>query len=321
MRIGFHSSQLGLRGTEIAMYDYAKYNRELLGNESVIIYPTESANNDIDVKIKFTKQFSLYGYHDFQDINNICDMVNLDAVYFIKEGNNDGQLSNRKNLIHAVFQMYQPHGDRYAYVSRWLSEHMTNIVKQPTLYVPHMVILPEPTSDFRNLWNIPKDALVIGRYGGYNEFDLDYVKEAVIEYVNTNTNCYFVFVNTLNFVNHPRVLFLPSIVNLQEKSNFINTCDAMIHARKIGETFGLAICEFLYGNKPVFAFNGGKDRHHCVVLDDVNLLYNNKSDLLMKFDMLATGYYSNKPWRDLVIGFSPEQVMKQFNKVFLEELI
>ena len=37
MKIAFHSNQLGLRGTEIALFDYAYYNRELLGNESIII--------------------------------------------------------------------------------------------------------------------------------------------------------------------------------------------------------------------------------------------------------------------------------------------
>ena len=36
-KIAFHSNQLCLRGTEIALYDYAKYSEELLNNESIII--------------------------------------------------------------------------------------------------------------------------------------------------------------------------------------------------------------------------------------------------------------------------------------------
>ena len=35
-KIAFHSNQLSLRGTEIALYAYAKYNEEILGNKSVI---------------------------------------------------------------------------------------------------------------------------------------------------------------------------------------------------------------------------------------------------------------------------------------------
>ena len=320
MRIGFHSEQLGIRGTEVALYDYAKYNRELLGNESVIIYPSNAGNNDPSIKVKFSKQFSVYGYYDHRDINTICDIENLDAVYYIKSGQNDGKNSNRKNLIHAVFRAYDPHGDRYAYISKWLSDHVNKIAKASTSYVPHIVTLPEPNDNFRQKWNIPQNALVIGRYGGAEQFDIPFTKEAIATYVNQNSNCYFVFVSTFKFIDHPRVLFLPPILDLQEKANFINTCDAMIHARAMGESFGLAICEFLYGNKPVFAWNGGHDAHHRVVLDDTGLLYNGREDLLQKFEMLADGHYSNIEWKKLVIPFSPENVMKQFNKVFLESL-
>ena len=35
--VAFHSYQLGERGTEIHMYNLAKYNRDILGNESIII--------------------------------------------------------------------------------------------------------------------------------------------------------------------------------------------------------------------------------------------------------------------------------------------
>ena len=31
--IAFFSNQLGLRGTEIRLYNYARYNEELLGNK------------------------------------------------------------------------------------------------------------------------------------------------------------------------------------------------------------------------------------------------------------------------------------------------
>ena len=30
--VAFHSNQLGIRGTEVALYDYARYNEEISGN-------------------------------------------------------------------------------------------------------------------------------------------------------------------------------------------------------------------------------------------------------------------------------------------------
>ncbi len=37
MKIAFHSNQLSIRGTEVVLFDYAHYNKLLLGNESFII--------------------------------------------------------------------------------------------------------------------------------------------------------------------------------------------------------------------------------------------------------------------------------------------
>lgn len=321
MRIGFHSEQLGIRGTEVALFDYAKYNRELLGNESFIIYPTKAGNNDQRSIIKFNKNFTTYGYHDHRDINTICDLANLDAVYYIKSGQNDGKNSNRKNLIHAVFQSYDPHGDRYAYVSEWLAKHVSFIVKQSTSFVPHIVDLPQPNGDMRSKLGIPKNALVIGRYGGIEQFDIPFVKTAIEKYLNKNTNCYFVFVHTFKFIDHPRVIYIDSIVDLQEKSNFINGCDAMIHARAMGESFGLAMCEFLFHNKPVFSWSGGNDKHHIQILNNTELLYSNESDVISKFDMLADGVFKNINYKKLVDKFSPINVMNKFDEVFLRELI
>lgn len=39
MKIAFHSSYLGYRGTEVAMMDYARGNQELLGNQSFFLMP------------------------------------------------------------------------------------------------------------------------------------------------------------------------------------------------------------------------------------------------------------------------------------------
>ena len=38
MKVLFHTLTLNFRGTAVAVYDYAKYNQEILGNESIICY-------------------------------------------------------------------------------------------------------------------------------------------------------------------------------------------------------------------------------------------------------------------------------------------
>jgi hypothetical protein len=138
MKIAFHSNQLGIRGTEIALYDYALGNRDILGNESIII---SDANSDLSTLDKFRLQFPVFLYNEFSEVEELILRENVDAVYFIKSGDNDGKVvKGAKNLIHAVFQVNDPHGDVYAYVSEWLANAMSN---NQLPNVPHMVNLPD----------------------------------------------------------------------------------------------------------------------------------------------------------------------------------
>ena len=41
MKVLFHAEQLNYRGTTNSILEYARYNQEILGNESVIVYSQE----------------------------------------------------------------------------------------------------------------------------------------------------------------------------------------------------------------------------------------------------------------------------------------
>jgi hypothetical protein len=117
MRVGFHSFQMGQRGTEICLHKYAKYNREILGNESVIIssiaHPTYCLDRfkDFDV-ILYPEYWVDDGNNDVlrNKLEVICDQNKIDAFYAIKMGENDGIMpTNVKTLTHCVFRMDQPY--------------------------------------------------------------------------------------------------------------------------------------------------------------------------------------------------------------------
>jgi glycosyltransferase involved in cell wall biosynthesis len=322
MKIAFQSNTLCHRGTTTAILDYAKYNQEILGNESIIVYPTnvdfpgvssDSLTQD-DVVESVKTKFPLFGYDSLEELDNIIVNNNIDATYFIKGGFDDGILTTKsKNLIHAVFQANQPHGDRYAYISEWLSEHMSN--KQID-YVPHIVNLPkERKTNFREKLRIGEDKIIIGRIGGLHQLDIPFVLETIAYFAYKNPNYVFVFVNTFKFVNLPNIIFLDPIIDMQEKTDFILSCDAMLHGRSDGESFGLAICEGLFHNKPVFCFNGGRDKHHITLLKNTGLLYNNANDL---YNMLLNIVSYRDEYSKLVEKFNPYTVMEKFKKVFLD---
>ena len=312
MKVLFHTHTLNFRGTAVAVYDYAKYNQEILGNESVICYnasvPQEvDVSTESDVVELFKKQFQVVSYTSDSELQTLCD--GIDVAYFIRYGHNE-PLPNVRTAVHAVFQAYEPHGDRYAYVSEWLSKKMGHDVP----FVPHIVTLPEPTEDFRHKLNIPKDKMVIGRIGGYMTFDLPFVKKQLTVFLQKNDDYVFLMANTEPFIKHPNVRYINSIVDRQKKSNFINTCDAMLHARQRGESFGLSICEFLFHNKPVLAWEGGVDLNHVHLLKKTGLLYN-EDNFIDKLQSINS--YPND-FKSIVKQFEPEAVMKKFNEVFIK---
>lgn len=316
MKVLFHTNTLNYRGTTVAVTDYARYNQEILGNESIIAY-NHSLGTDKDIGSEqvvidaLKKEFNVVGYYN-GDLEGIIEKEKVDLAYFIRAGNKEPLPSNCKTAVHAVFQFKEPHGDRYAYISKWLSDSLTN---GSTPYVPHIVKLPTPTNNFRDALGISKDKIVIGRLGGYYTFDISFVKEYIKDLVSSNDSFVFLFVGTEPFIDHPNVKFINEIHNPQKKANFIDTCDAMIHARQRGESFGLSIAEFLYLNKPVIAWNDGHDLNHLELLKNSNTLYSNRSDLNYILHNLND---LKQNWNERVEEFRPDLVMPKFKQIFYD---
>ena len=313
--VAFHSNQLGIRGTEVALYDYARYNEEILGNKSYII---SCSTADLATLKKFQNRFKVFLYNKFADCFEFVKDKNIEYVYYIKAGDNDGKIiPNVKNLIHVVFQNKDIHGDKYAYVSKWLA----NTMGMEESYIPHIVSLPDPQTDYREQLGIPENNIVIGRYGGYGEFDLPFVYREIYNVLQLRNDITFLFMNTRPFgADHPNIIHVNGTHNLQNKSNFINTCDYMIHGRNHGESFGLAICEFLHGGKPVISWKNGVDKHHVDLLGDKGIWYEGPVDLNAILINLAKQNESitSIDCKLLVKQFSPKNVMERFDKIFLK---
>lgn len=315
MRVLFHGETLNYRGTTVAITDYARYNQEVLGNESIIAYcktygTEKDSGNEHAVIETLEKEFKVFGYRA-GNLEKKIDENKIDVAYFIKAGQKTELPTNCKTAVHAVFQFNDPHGDRYAYVSKWLSDEMSSGIIP---FIPHIVNLPPPTGNYKKSLGIRDDQIVVGRIGGYYTFDIPGVKEFIKQLVVKDDKFVFLFAGTQPFIDHPNVKFINEIHSLQKKSNYINTCDCMLHARDRGESFGLSIAEFLALNKPVLAWNGGHDRNHLEMLKNSGTLYNNEDDLNYMLHNLKD---FDQDWTKRVEEFKPELVMKKFKEIFL----
>jgi len=299
----------------VALFDYAVGAQEILGHEALVFYSKEKS---VPAAVeKFQKKLTLVPVPLGQDPRGLSDAYSLDFAYFIRDGRRAPiNLEAHRTGVHAVFRHFEPHGDVYAYVSDWLSEWMTG-GKAPA--VPHIVDMLEPRETLRGALNIPADAFVVGRYGGFDQFNIPFALRSVREALAQRTNLYFVFVNTQKFIDHERVLFLPPIVNTAEKAKFIATCDAGLNAKKIGESFGLAIAEFLMLGKPVFCWAGGMDQNHVRMSPKPEWLYRTRAQLTRLLTQTVASESDATLARQSVSCYRPEPVMKQFEQVFLSD--
>lgn len=316
-KIVFYDNNLTLRGTSVAVYNYADYNEKILGGKSIIMAkPDDNLNK---AQKKFESRFPTYcGWWNQDDFEEFMLENRVDYFYSIRAGNpSDGPvLSKTPTLIHAVFCINSPHGDKYAYVSDWLAK---NQGYDPANYsVPHMIEkLPSPQINLRDKLGIPKDYTVFGCYGGSTEFNINFVHCAISEIVKSRKDIVFLFMNINYFCDHhEQIIHMPGTWDLREKSEFINACDAMLHARYGGETFGLSCGEFALENKPIITYKLSSEANHIEVLGNWGIYYSNYEEILdilnnfsnyKKFDNYNTPY----------LKFSPEIIMEKFKKVFL----
>lgn len=291
MVIALHDNGLGLRGTSVALYDYAFYLKELYNIKCIILYNSKHSSNNIEVINKFKKHFRVISYHNIIEIDNILAKEKCDYFFTIKSGQKDGVISKVcKNLVLAVsahITKKDIHGDKYFTCSKWLYEK-TNID-----YIPHMINLPNNNDNLRKELNIPNNAIVFGRNGGAETFDINFVKKAILDILDIRDDIYFLFQNTNIFLKHDRVINIPSSPDMDYKVKFINTCDAHLHARTIGESFGLTCGEFSSKNKPIITWDGSPERNHIDILGDKALLYNNYDDIMNIFKSFNKDYYLN----------------------------
>ena len=319
MKILFHETELNYRGTSIAMYDYADFNERILGNESIIIYNKNcKTNHPLGIE-KFKKRFEVLEYEALSELDNIITKNNVDLLYAIKNGDQDGVASTEcKTAVHAVFKHCEPHGDVYAYVSEWLSQEMSGGIYP---FVPHMVNFDiETDEDLRSELNIPRNAKVFGYYGGAQSFNIPFAQKTVEQIARKYRDIYFLFMGVDPFIKPEwwksklkNIIFLPPSADINRKLKFINTCSALLHARERGETFGITVAEFVLQNKPVITFADSPEKAHLMELGNDAYLYRNKNELkeiLLDTDLSKTAIRSYEK-------FLPQQVMEQFKKVFI----
>jgi hypothetical protein len=259
-------------------------------------------------------------YQQTERLNNLIEKAGIEAMYILTSG--QAQTRFKKLVVplwvHAVFpaKISDIHGDRYACISDWLTRESFNN-KVP--FVPHIVDIltnEEARNPWREKHGIGAKGIVIGSMGGSQTFDLGIAKEGLKRALENKKELYFVALNHKPFLNHERALFLPGTDDLNAKSAFISGCDAMLHGRTQGETFGLACAEFTAAGKPVLAWRHAPERHHLQHFCPPSLHYSTAAELKAKLQDFDPDEWDSTALQQRCNAFRPEVIAPQFERVF-----
>jgi hypothetical protein len=316
LKVGFYLRELNFRGIANSIYIYAKNNQKILKNKSIIFYNSTALDNRIEAIKEFKKKFKTFKISSISDLERINESLKLDYIYFQRDGAKDRTVKNTKNIIHAVFpqNIFQYHGSNYAFISKWLTKTCSNN-KFP--FVPLPVQLLKNNQNLRSKLKITKNAKVFGYHGGETSFDLHFVRDVIKKVVKKDKNIYFLFMNIKKFFNHKRVIFIKGTFNQSQKVKFINSCDAMLHARSLGESFGLSCAEFAIKNKPIFTYGYCRQRAHFEICKGNIIPYYSYGDLYSK--ILEFNKDKNYDSKNLKAELSEKDTIKIFKRILLNK--
>ncbi len=303
-RFLLHSNQFSERGDSVDLITMNRGLHDYLGIESIIAFPaSDPRTSSSRVSEARALGIEVFEYNTRAELESLVKKERLTHNYVFSGGDPSGlsyctsenphwRLLETIHITRVVFRNYKPHGDFYLYVSEWLFDwsqkfprSLAAAPKETVVsWLPHAV---EPQvgdgTSFRISHDIPLDAKLVGRIGGFDQFDDPAARKAVLELLTTREDVWFAAVNTQNFGSHDRLIYIPEI-DRNEVWDFYDACDLLLNGRLMGESFGFSIVEPLSIGKAVLAPSRSRnpfmDQHHLALLAPLGLLYDSKDQLL-----------------------------------------
>lgn len=333
-----HSNQFSERGDSVDLISMALALRKYAEIDSIITFPKDDPrNNDTRVREAISLGLNVFQYKSRTQLEELTRKEQITHNYvfsgggpnepsYTNNGDSHWRLLDTKHITRVVFRNYRPHGDYYLYVSEWLYKWSRRfprriLARKPadTLvsWLPHIVD-PQPGNGrgFRQSLGIPSDGKVIGRIGGFDQFDDPAAQLAILGILRENPKVWFVAVNTQPFGRHERLLYLP-VLERSAVWDFYDACDVLLNGRLMGESFGFSIAEPLSLGKPVVAphwiRNPLMDKHHMLMPGDSVLTYKHRGELAKVLHNVLQGSQGHGP--DPLLAFSSERVIAQLTSL------
>jgi hypothetical protein len=345
-----HSNSFSERGDSVTLLAIGSLIKQEFGHYCCIALP-ESAEHISEERVSEAtgRGFEVFRYRDKSDLDDFAKARGIthsyvfsggkrtDLPYFDESDPESYRIGDTLHLTHVVFRNFDPHGEVYAYVSDWLLDWAKPRIliwgaflrlwssgrsnRTQVISFPHF-IETWPISDskppLRQELGIPEDAHVLGRIGGFSEFNDPAALKGVSLILDRWDDSYAIFVNTPRFLDHPRAIFLDKLPRADVK-RFYDACDLLLNGRRMGESFGYSIVEPLSLGKPVIAPNWIRnptmDKNHLRLLKGRGLLYSSAKSLLRIYGRCRRGELILQASQNTIRGFSSLEAAKKLKEM------
>eukprot|EP00667_Euglena_gracilis_P008203 EG_transcript_8307 len=339
----FHMNQLNERGTERATFDYAYFAKHMLGHDIKLLLAKERLDRPASegIKRRFAAEFggftayevdgawrARYGPLGGPAMVDAVHALKCHNVYGLKGGTPDGEPKVPESLIrvpfspHAVFMYGGVHGTSYAAVGRKVAEG--ECPQGPTVH--HMVYpherqnASEPYEDLRKRFGVKETDHLVCRHGATDTFDIDYVRASIPGILDQFPTLHILLMNTNGLAqSHPRLHYLDARVDDKGRLEYFEACDAMLHGRSGGETFGLAVAEMSVHNRPVITSTAGT-QEHVHILGSKGFVYSDASSLRNRIrDIVSIPRKAllARDWNAYQL-YLPRPIMEAFDDIFIQ---
>lgn len=267
-------SELGYRGTpktvanyarllasryEVAVWGYREGGETdvLLRNEGFTVFV-----GDKDEPLAFAYGASIVNFHR---PGYFCER----ETQLLKKFHEAGAKCVETNIFGRVDESVLGYINAIIQVSRWdlwqWNRWCGKCKNIPVVYVPNPVgcehfirVPPAQILETRHSWQIPSDAIVVGRIGNTG---WSLLEKPLLEVLKKYPSLHLVSVQdhsgaqTENVRRHPRVHIIQRLVGNGALSRFYSSCDFMIHMSSLGESFGLVNAEAMSCGTPVITLS------------------------------------------------------------------
>lgn len=323
-RILFFSNHLGLRGTEVAIFDYALWGEIIYNFDAFFLFPQKSV--ELMALKKFNTTFPgkvLIADSPKDEVDGIIERLNIGFFYKIVSGQGNEWLARSiPTGIHAVFDCAHPQGSKYIACSDFVQNKLGSRCGG---VVPHIAWVLDCGDNLREELGIASSSFVFAWYGGHDAWDPS-MTSVVRDVATIRNDSAFVL---RNFPPEQRpglsglknVHLLDGDSSLHKKCSLLKTADVFLHTRTLGETFGLAVAEFSLMQKAVITRAVSHHKYHLELLKSDVYTYQNQADLRQLMISVSKTNIKKADFASHYHNFSPAVIMQLFTKNFLDSQV